>query len=78
MICNFYKGEDSEKKSSLFRKLLEEIPDMIFMFIIAPDNNYYMPLVSESIDEMFELSADDIPNIIMFYLYDRKIGRAHV
>ena len=71
MICNFYKGEDSEKKSSLFRKLLEEIPDMIFMFIIAPDNNYYMPLVSESIDEMFELSSDDIPNIIMFYIYDR-------
>jgi hypothetical protein len=46
MKLNFAKVESHFKKSDFYEKLLEEIQDIVFTFVISNNNNYDLLLVS--------------------------------
>jgi len=71
MVFDLYGNDDCLEVNNFYKKLLAEMPDLLFQFIIDPDNNYTFPLVSKSADEIFELSAADFNNEIKFTVYDR-------
>ncbi|WP_294961092.1 hypothetical protein [uncultured Flavobacterium sp.] len=71
MVFDLYGNEDCLEVNNFYKKLLAEMPDLLFQFVIDADNNYTFPLVSKSADEIFELSAADFNNDIKFIVYDR-------
>ncbi|MBJ2126966.1 PAS domain-containing protein [Flavobacterium sp. IB48] len=71
MVFDLYGNDDCLEVNNFYKKLLAEMPDLLFQFSIDPDNNYTFPLVSKSADEIFELSAADFNNDIKFVIYDR-------
>ncbi|MXO06191.1 PAS domain-containing protein [Flavobacterium sp. HBTb2-11-1] len=71
MVFDLYGNEDCLEVNNFYKKLLAEMPDLLFQFVIDTDNNYSFPLVSKSADEIFELSAIDFNNDIKFIVYDR-------
>ncbi|MET3027600.1 PAS domain-containing protein [Flavobacterium sp. UW10123] len=71
MVFDLYGNEDCLEVNNFYKKLLAEMPDLLFQFIIDADNNYAFPLVSKSADEIFELSAADFNDDIKFIVYDR-------
>lgn len=70
MILDFYNIDNCIKTDYLYNKLLEEMSDIIFIFIISPDNHFQMPLVSKSIDKMFELPNNVASSDRMNSFYD--------
>jgi len=73
MVFDLYGNDDCLEVNNFYKKLLAEMPDLLFQFIIDTDNNYSFPLVSKSADEIFELSAEDFTNDIKFIIYDRIV-----
>ncbi|BDU23369.1 PAS domain-containing protein [Flavobacterium sp. GSB-24] len=73
MVFDLYGNDDCLEVNNFYKKLLAEMPDLLFQFIIDTDNNYSFPLVSKSADEIFELSALDFTNDIKFIIYDRIV-----
>ena len=73
MVFDLYGNDDCLEVNNFYKKLLAEMPDLLFQFVIDADNNYTFPLVSKSADEIFELSAVDFNNDIKFIVYDRII-----
>lgn len=73
MVFDLYGNDDCLEVNNFYKKLLAEMPDLLFQFVIDSDNNYTFPLVSKSADEIFELSAVDFNNDIKFIVYDRII-----
>ncbi len=73
MVFDLYGNDDCLEVNNFYKKLLAEMPDLLFQFIIDADNNYTFPLVSKSADEIFELSAADFTNDIKFIIYDRIV-----
>jgi len=71
MVFDLYGNDDCLEVNNFYKKLLAEMPDLLFQFVIDADNNYTFPLVSKSADEIFELSAADFNNDIKFIVYDR-------
>ncbi|GAA3737601.1 hypothetical protein GCM10022422_21120 [Flavobacterium ginsengisoli] len=71
MVFDLYGNDDCLEVNNFYKKLLAEMPDLLFQFSIDSDNNYTFPLVSKSADEIFELSAADFNNDIKFVIYDR-------
>lgn len=71
MVFDLYGNDDCLEVNDFYKKLLAEMPDLLFQFVIDTDNNYTFPLVSKSADEIFELSAADFNNEIKFIVYDR-------
>ncbi|WP_286966467.1 sensor histidine kinase [Flavobacterium sp. UBA4854] len=71
MVFDLYGNDDCLEVNNFYKKLLAEMPDLLFQFSIDPDNNYTFPLVSKSADEIFELPAADFNNDIKFIIYDR-------
>jgi len=71
MVFDLYGNEDCLEVNNFYRKLLAEMPDLLFQFVIDADNDYSFPLVSKSADEIFELSAADFNNDIKLIVYDR-------
>lgn len=71
MVFDLYGNEDCLEVNNFYRKLLAEMPDLLFQFVIDADNDYSFPLVSKSADEIFELSAADFTNDIKLIVYDR-------
>ncbi|KAF2342475.1 sensor histidine kinase [Flavobacterium tistrianum] len=71
MVFDLYGNEDCLEVNNFYKKLLAEMPDLLFQFVIDTDNNYTFPLVSKSADEIFELSSEDFNNDIKFIVYDR-------
>jgi PAS domain S-box-containing protein len=67
-----YRGVDSditERKNSekkihekdiLFRKLLSNVPDLIYQFTRRPDGTYFVPVASEGIWNIFGCSPEDV------------------
>ena len=49
MISNFINNGNCQEVNEFYSKLFEEIPDLIFEFVITPDNTYLFPLVSKSV-----------------------------
>ncbi|PBJ13688.1 PAS domain-containing protein [Flavobacterium sp. ACN6] len=73
MVFDLYGNDDCLEVNNFYKKLLAEMPDVLFQFIIDADNNYSFPLVSKSADEIFELSAADFTNDIKFIIFDRIV-----
>ncbi|CAM3703702.1 PAS domain-containing protein [Flavobacterium chungbukense] len=71
MVFDLYGNDDCLEVNNFYKKLLAEMPDLLFQFVIDADNNYSFPLVSKSADEIFELTAKDFTNDIKFVIYDR-------
>lgn len=47
MVFNFPQNGNCQEVNDFYNKLFKEIPDLIFEFVIAPDNTYLFPLVSK-------------------------------
>lgn len=73
MVFDLYGNEDCLEVNNFYKKLLAEMPDLLFQFVIDADNNYSFPLISKSADEIFELSAVDFNNDIKLIVYDRIV-----
>ena len=57
MIFNPSEIDYCQNANDFFTKLFHEIPDLIFQFIIAPDNTYSFPFLSKEVYEVFEFSV---------------------
>ncbi|SFD85493.1 sensor histidine kinase [Flavobacterium phragmitis] len=73
MVFDLYGNDDCLEVNNFYKKLLAEMPDLLFQFIIDTDNNYSFPLVSKSADEIFELSATDFTDDIRLVIYNRIV-----
>jgi PAS domain S-box-containing protein len=71
MIFDLYENEDCLEVKNFYRKLFADMPDLLFQFIIDKDNNYSFPLISKSIDDIFELTVSEFTNDIIFIIYER-------
>jgi len=71
MIFDLYENEDCLEVKNFYRKLFADMPDLLFQFIINKDNNYSFPLISKSIDDIFELTVSEFTNDIIFIIYER-------
>ena len=71
MVFDLYENENSQNVNDFYKKLFAEIPDLIFQFIIDSENNYSFPLVSKSVEEIFELTANDFSNDTKIIIYER-------
>ena len=52
MVFDLYENDDCLEVNNFYKKLLAEMPDLLFQFSIDSDNNYTFPLVSKSADEI--------------------------
>ncbi len=71
MVFDLYGNEDCLEVNNFYKKLLAEMPDLLFQFVIDNNNNYSFPLVSKSADEIFEISAKEFTNDIKLIVYER-------
>lgn len=71
MVFDFSQNENCQEMNNFYTKLFKEIPDLIFEFIIAPDNTYLFPIVSKSVMDFFELSSDHFSDNDKFKVYER-------
>lgn len=71
MVFDLYGDEDCLEVNNFYKKLLAEMPDLLFQFVIDANNNYTFPLVSKSADEILELSIDDFKSDIKLIVYSR-------
>jgi len=71
MIFDLYENEDCLEVKNFYRKLFADMPDLLFQFIIDKDNSYSFPLISKSIDDIFELTVSEFTNDIIFIIYER-------
>lgn len=71
MIFDLYSNEDCLEVNNFYRKLFAEMPDLLFQFVIDNNNHYTFPLVSKSVDEIFELSFQEFTDDIKQVIYER-------
>ncbi|MBF4506974.1 PAS domain-containing protein [Flavobacterium sp. JLP] len=71
MVFDLYGNEDCLEVNNFYKKLLAEMPSLLFQFVIDEDNNYSFPLVSKSVEDVFELSVSDFKNDIFPIIYNR-------
>lgn len=71
MVFDLYGNEDCLEINNFYKKLFAEMPDLLFQFVIDPDNNYSFPLVSKSADEIFELTVEMFSNDPKIIIYNR-------
>ena len=50
------------EKDLQFRKLSENVPDLIYQFTRRPDGSYFVPVASEGIKNIFGCSPEDVAN----------------
>jgi signal transduction histidine kinase/ligand-binding sensor protein len=50
------------EKDLQFRKLSENVPDLIYQFTRRPDGTYFVPVASEGIKNIFGCSPEDVAN----------------
>lgn len=77
MVFDLNESENFQNVNDFYEKLFQQIPDLIFQFIITPDNKYSFPLISKSVETVFEIPVGQISNAIRFLIYKRvaKIDR---
>ncbi|MFV8367638.1 PAS domain-containing protein [Flavobacterium sp. XS1P27] len=71
MVFDFPQNGNYQEVNDFYSKLFNEIPDLIFEFVIAPDNTYLFPLVSKSVNDFFELSSAHFVDSDKLLVYDR-------
>ncbi len=73
MVFDLYSNEDCLEVNNFYRKLFAEMPDLLFQFIIDRNNQYTFPLVSKSVDDIFELSEKEFTDDIKLVIYERVL-----
>lgn len=71
MITDFYKAENKSNTNNFYKKLFDEMHEIIFVFTISPENHFQIPLVSDAVIEMFESSNKIISDAVMPFFYNR-------
>ncbi|MDI5887218.1 PAS domain-containing sensor histidine kinase [Flavobacterium yafengii] len=71
MVFDFPQNGNCQEVNDFYSKLFNEIPDLIFEFVIASGNTYLFPLVSKSVNDLFELSSNHFVDSDKFLVYDR-------
>ncbi|MCC9016895.1 MULTISPECIES: PAS domain-containing protein [Flavobacterium] len=71
MVFDLYGNENCLEVNNFYKKLLAEMPDLLFQFVVDSENRYTFPLVSKSADDIFELSVKEFTNDIKLVIYDR-------
>ncbi|TRX39705.1 sensor histidine kinase [Flavobacterium restrictum] len=75
MVFNLSKKATQLESDTIYKKLLAEIPDLIFQFIVTPSDDYFFPIISDSIFEIFELTPEDLNRDSMNAVYDRILDK---
>lgn len=77
MVFDLKENENFQNIYDFYEKLFQQIPDIIFHFIITSDNKYSFPLVSKSVEDIFEIPVNHFTNASKFLIYQRiaKIDR---
>ena len=55
-----YDAREGEKLKVFYKKLLDQVPDVIFKMVCYKDDLYSINYISESVTEMYELSVEEI------------------
>ncbi|RDI58186.1 sensor histidine kinase [Flavobacterium glaciei] len=71
MEYDFPQNGNYQDLNNFYFKLFNEIPDLIFEFVIAPDNTYFFPLVSKSVTDFFELTSNHFVDSDKILVYER-------
>jgi len=71
MISNFLENGTRQEINEFYGKLFDEIPDLIFEFVIESNNNYLFPLVSKSVKDFFEMSSSQFVDSDKFLAFER-------
>ncbi|WP_406844391.1 PAS domain-containing protein [Flavobacterium soyae] len=71
MVFDLYSNEDCLEVNNFYKKLFAEMPDLLFQFVIDSNNHYTFPLVSKSVDEIFELSFNEFTDDVKHIIYER-------
>jgi PAS domain S-box-containing protein len=63
-----YDAREGEKLKVFYKKLLDQVPDVIFKMVWYKDDLYSITYVSESVSEVYELTAEQIlktPDVLL-------------
>ena len=71
MVSNFLQSGNKKELNSFYIKLFNDLPDLLFEFVISPDNTYLFPFVSTSVNDIFELTSDHFSDSDKFLVFDR-------
>ena len=71
MAFDLYENKDCLEVNNFYRKLLAEMPDLLFHFVIDRDNKYSFPLISKSVNEIFELTSEVFSDHTKMIVYER-------
>ncbi|MBK0370777.1 sensor histidine kinase [Flavobacterium agrisoli] len=66
MAFDLYASEDVQAINNFYKKLFEQIPDLIFQFTIYSDNSCSFPLISKSAEEVFEMPVSEFSSASRF------------
>ncbi len=73
MIFDLSENTNVQNVNDFYKKLFERIPDLIFQFIVTPDNTYSFPLISKAVEDLFEIPVDDFSNSSKFLIYEKVV-----
>ena len=71
MVFDLNENENEQKSNDFYKKLFSEIPDLIFQFSIGRNNTFSFPLISKSIEGVFELKTENFSNDNKNSIYQR-------
>ncbi len=60
-----------EKLKQFYKNLLEQVPDVIFQMVHRTDGTNYVAYISERVNDLYELTVDEIINDIKLLYQDR-------
>ena len=73
MVSNFLQSGTTNELNAFYIKLFNDIPDLLFEFIITRDNTYQFPFVSKSVNEIFEITSEHFCDSDKFLVYNRIV-----
>ena len=71
MVSNFLQSGNPKELNTFYIKLFNDLPDLLFEFVITRDNTYQFPFVSSSVNEIFELASNHFSDTDKFLVFDR-------
>lgn len=71
MITDFYKADNKSNTNYFYKKLFDEMPEIIFVFSVSSKNKFKAQLVSDALIEMFESSNKIILDAVIPFFYNR-------
>jgi PAS domain S-box-containing protein len=71
MTTDFYKADNKSNTNYFYKKVLDEMPEIFFVFTVSSKNQFEVQLVSDAVIEMFESSNESIQDAEMSFFYNR-------